>query len=86
MFELYTSTPDGASNNVKVSGTLVTGGNTFNNSWVSDSSRLVYRADQDSDNVFDLYTSTPDGTSNVKISGTATAGAVGVTSSLVLLD
>ena len=51
--------PDG-SNNVKVSGTLVSGGDVDRKfSWAPDSSRIAYVADQDSDETDELYTSEP---------------------------
>ena len=75
-FELYTSEPDG-SNNVKVSGSMVSGGNVQNSpiQWALDSSRIVYRADQDSDGTYELYASYPTtSTGNIKLSGTQNVG------------
>ena len=63
------------SNNVKVSGTLVSGGNVDDDiSWAPDSSRIAYFADQDSDETDELYTSEPDGSNNVKVSGSMVSG------------
>ncbi len=42
--------------------------------WAPDSSRLAYRADQDTINVKELYSSRPDGTDNMKISGDLVPG------------
>ena len=67
-YELYSSTPDGATNNSVVSGPLVSGGNVDSLKWSPDSSRVAYRADQDTINVPELYSSQPDGSDNVKIS------------------
>ncbi len=61
--------------NPQVSGALVFNGNVINFAWAPDSSRLVYRADQSTDEVFELFASAPDGGAvNVNISGTLTAG------------
>jgi dipeptidyl aminopeptidase/acylaminoacyl peptidase len=67
-YELYSSTPDGATNNSVVSGPLVTGGNVDSFKWSPDSSRVAYRADQDTINFPELYSSQPDGSDNLKIS------------------
>ncbi len=74
MFEIYTVLPDGTGN-TKVSGTLAADGDVqFISPWAPDSSRIAYRADQDTDNVNELYMSTADGVANAKISGTLVAG------------
>lgn len=81
VFELYSVAPDGTGN-VKVSGTLVSGGDVLYASsgeyldryWAPDGSRIAYVADQDADNVFELWTSLPDGGGNVKVSGALVAG------------
>jgi hypothetical protein len=67
-YELYSSTPDGATNNSVVSGPLVAGGNVDSFKWSPDSSRVAYLADQDTINVPELYSSQPEGSDNVKIS------------------
>ena len=67
-YELYSSTPDGATNNSVVSGPLVSGGNVDSFKWSPDSSRVAYLADQDTINVPELYSSQSDGSDNVKIS------------------
>jgi Tol biopolymer transport system component len=57
VFELY-STPIGgpAAAGVKLNGALVTGGNVLSSFQISpDSGRVIYIADQDTDNVFELY-------------------------------
>ena len=59
--ELYSSTPDGAANNVKVSG----GGTVDSFLWSPDlavTDLIAYLADQQTNNVNELYTSTPEGT------------------------
>jgi len=58
--ELYTVKPDG-SGNVKVSGNMVFGGNVVNayGGWAPDSSRIIYRADQESDERVELYSASP---------------------------
>ena len=67
-YELYSSTPDGATSNSVVSGPLVAGGNVDSFKWSPDSSRVAYLADQDTINVPELYSSQSDGSDNVKIS------------------
>ncbi len=76
--ELFTSGPDG-SGNVRVSGSLVAGGSvdSYNFAWAPDSSRIAYRADQLTDNIYELFTSDPIGNGNVRVSGSlATNGNV----------
>jgi dipeptidyl aminopeptidase/acylaminoacyl peptidase len=68
--ELYSSLPDGSVND-KVSGPLTTdgdGGDVLEFKWAPDSSRIAYRADQDTDTVDELYSSLPDGSGNRNIS------------------
>jgi hypothetical protein len=67
-YELYSSTPDGATNNSVISGPLVAGGNVDSFQWSPDSTRVAYRADQATVNVAELYSSQPDGSDNLKIS------------------
>jgi len=67
-YELYSSTPDGATNNSVVSGPLVAGGNVDSFKWSPDSSRVAYLADQDTINIPELYSSQPEGSDNAKIS------------------
>lgn len=65
VLELYTTTPDGLTN-VKVSGAMTPGGEVQTTSlsvpfrWAPNSSMIVYRADQDTDDVFELYQCPPD--------------------------
>ena len=56
VFELY-SVPIGgpAAAGIKLNGTLVVGGNVLNFLISPDSGRVVYRADQDTNDVFELY-------------------------------
>ena len=68
--ELFTTDPDVSDSVVKISGTIVPGGNVDSFSWAPDSSRVAYRADQDTLNVIELYTSLPDtAVGNTKVSG-----------------
>jgi Tol biopolymer transport system component len=69
-FELFT-VPSTGGVPTKVSGALVSGGDVSSTSSVfsPDSSRIVYRADQDQDNIFELYSVPSAGGSSVKISG-----------------
>ena len=74
MFELYTVLADGVSN-VRVNGALVADGDVQTVFlWSPDSSRLVYRADQDTDLADELYIVFADGTGNVKLNGPLVAG------------
>ena len=71
--ELYSSTPDGAANNVKVSG----GGTVDSFLWSPDlavTDLIAYLADQQTNNVNELYTSTPEGNDNQNVSGTLASG------------
>ena len=78
----YTSEPDG-SNNVKVNGPLVSGGNVllyfYDYFWAPDSSKIIYIADQDTDGIHELYASYPTtSTGNIKLNGPLGAGFVEV--------
>ena len=71
--ELYSSTPDGAANNVKVSG----GGTVDSFLWSPDltvTDLIAYLADQQTINVNELYTSTPEGQDNSNVSGLLASG------------
>jgi len=70
VFELYVADLLSGQPAVKVSGTLVAGGNVSSDyAWAPDSSRIAYRADQETDRIDELYTVAPDGTANLKVSG-----------------
>ena len=47
---------------------MVNGGSLETFSWAPDSSRIAYRADQDTINAWELYTALPDGTGILKVS------------------
>ena len=74
-FELYTSNPDGTSN-TPVGG--VTGTGFASNvevasiSWAPNSSRIAYRADLTTDEIFNLHTVLPNGTGRIKVNGPLT--------------
>ena len=74
--ELYSSTPDGAANNVKLSG----GGTVDSFLWSPDltvTNLIAYLADQQTVNVNELYTSTPEVKDDRNVSGMlATGGRV----------
>ena len=77
VLELY-SVPLGgpATNGIKLNGTLVPGGNVVGFNISPDSSRVVYTADQDTDNVIELY-SVPLGdpaVAGIKLNGALGAG------------
>ncbi|MEJ2165075.1 MAG: hypothetical protein P8X90_06065, partial [Desulfobacterales bacterium] len=58
VFELFTNLPDG-SDNVRVSGDLVAGGDVDAFVWSPQSDRIVYRADQSINDALELYTAFP---------------------------
>lgn len=71
--ELYSSTPDGAAKNVKLSG----GGTVDSFLWSPDltvTNLIAYLADQQTVNVNELYTSTPEGQDKLNVSGTLASG------------
>jgi len=80
VFELYITPFDGSSTGTKVSTALTGGGDVDTTEgfvWGPFSNQLVYRADQDVDDVFELYVSTISAgasTGVVKISGDLVAG------------
>ena len=67
--EIY-SVPSAGGAAVKLNGTLVTGGDVTSQQFSPDSSRVVYRADQDTDDVAELYSVASDGGTPVKLNGT----------------
>jgi len=75
--EIYASSPDGSINN-KLSGPLVVSGNASlgrgNQLWAPDSSRLMYGADQFTNNVIELFVSSTDGAVNNQVTVTPVAG------------
>ncbi len=76
VIELFTSTPDGQTNN-RVSGSLVRGGNVDSFGWAPDNSGIGYIADQNNNEVFELFASLPEGGGRAKLSGSiASAGDV----------
>ncbi|MCI0636241.1 MAG: hypothetical protein L0206_20355, partial [Actinobacteria bacterium] len=77
VFELYSVPIDGSSAPVKLSGPMSAGGDVDQLTWLiaPDSSRVVYRADQDTDEVFEVYAAPVDGSASaVKLSGPMVAG------------
>ena len=65
--QLYTVRPDG-SENLRVNGALVTGGNVVNFRWSPDNSMIAYRADQDILGSYQLYSVRPDASENYWVS------------------
>jgi Tol biopolymer transport system component len=62
-YELYTSTPEGSSNNVKISGSIPAGGGVSRlYAWAPNSTSVAYVADQDTVGLDELYVTQPDGT------------------------
>ena len=84
VIELYSAPIDGSSAPVKLSGLMVAGGDLSPSAqtlgapcfrFSPDASRVVYRADQDTDEVFELYSAPLDGSAaSVKLNGTMVAG------------
>jgi Tol biopolymer transport system component len=67
--ELYTTLPNDSSGSVKISGPMIATGDVAQYHWSPDSTRLVYRADQETDGLFELYVSpATDAAQNVKVS------------------
>ena len=75
-FELFTVPSDGTSAPTPLNGELVEGGDVSSNYQISaDSSRVLYHADQDTNQVFELYTVKSDGSEDpIKVSGDLVAG------------
>jgi len=75
VFELY-SVPSGGGTPTKLNGTLVGGGgvDVFNVDFSPDSSRVLYNADQDSDEVFEVYSVLSGGGTPVKLNGPLISG------------
>lgn len=74
VLELYVANTDGSGTPVKVSKELPVGGNVAHLfMWAPDNSRLVYRADADTDQLSELYSVRPDGTGHVKLNHAITA-------------
>jgi Tol biopolymer transport system component len=74
---------------LKLNGTLVTGGNvsTTGNRFSPDGNRIVYRADEDHDEVFELYSVASAGGTPVKLNGSlVSAGNVAADSARVSPD
>ena len=76
VYELFSVPLNGSSAPIKLNGTLVSGGEVGQSPKISaDSSRVVYRADQDTDDVFELYSVPIDGSSPpFKLNETVTSG------------
>jgi Tol biopolymer transport system component len=74
--ELFTSPPDGSGND-KISALdpiAIPGSDVLTYIWASDSSRVAYFADQDTDTILEVYSSLPDGSINDKVSGPLVGG------------
>lgn len=72
LFQLYSADVDSAGTQARVNGALVAGGNVDGDDYVitSDSQRVVYLADQDTDDIFELYQAPiTGGGSSTKLSG-----------------
>ncbi|NOT32145.1 MAG: hypothetical protein HOP15_16985, partial [Planctomycetes bacterium] len=64
VIELYSAPLDGSRTTVKLSGTMVSGGDVQSRYVISpDGTRVVYRADQDTNNAFEVYSAPLDGSS-----------------------
>jgi Tol biopolymer transport system component len=80
VWELYSAPMDGSSAAVKLNADLTENGDIYNAPWAAvkispDSQRVIYIADQDSDEVWELYSVPIDGSSGpVKLNGALTTG------------
>jgi hypothetical protein len=76
VWELFAVPIDGSSLPVKLNSTPVSGGDVISDFYVTaDSARVVYTADQDTDEVFELFSVPIDGSSApTKLNGSLTAG------------
>ncbi|MEL7235279.1 MAG: LpqB family beta-propeller domain-containing protein, partial [Chloroflexota bacterium] len=75
VFELYSAPIGGGNSPVKLNGTLVSGGDVESNFLISaNSSTVVYRADQDTDNLLEIYSAPISGGSAVKLNSTLVSG------------
>lgn len=75
--ELYVAPADGSAARLKISGALVAGGEVenFGYAWSPDATRLIYRADQITDDVTELFVTRADGSAApVALSGPLVAG------------
>lgn len=72
--ELWSARVDGTGAVIRLNGTLTTGGNVTSGRFSPDSSRVVYRADQQSDGVLEIYSVPSAGGSAVKLNGVLTSG------------
>jgi|GEM_PF-358032 len=66
--ELYTSSPSGSTDNIRVSGDLVSDGNVDRFIWAPNSGRIAYRADQIIDEMFELFVTRPNQEFDVQVS------------------
>ncbi len=73
-YELWSARVDGTGAVTRINGTMNAGGNVTTLLFSPDSSRVVYRADQQSDEVFELYSVPSAGGSAVKLNGALTPG------------
>ncbi len=73
-YELWSARVDGTGAVTRINGTMNAGGNVTRLLFSPDSSRVVYRADQQSDEVFELYSVPSAGGSAVKLNGALTPG------------
>ncbi len=75
VFEIY-SVPSGGGAAIKLNAPLVAGGNVENGGlqFSPNSSRVLYRADQDTDDVFEIYSVPGTGGAAVKLNGALVAG------------
>jgi Tol biopolymer transport system component len=72
--EVYVAPADASSLPVKVSGTLVTGGNISWLAWSPDSAKIAMWGDTDSDGIEELYTVNTDGSVLVKVNPAIVSG------------
>jgi hypothetical protein len=82
VWEVYSAPIDGSTGPTKLNGTMTSDGDVQSNVEITaDSTRVIYRADQDTDEVYELYSAPIDGSGGrIKLNGTlATDGDVDFT-------
>jgi len=74
-YELYVIDRNGqTASRVKLNGNLPAGGDVDDYAWTPDGSKMIYTADEDSDNVRELYAVNADGSGRLKLNGALVAG------------
>jgi hypothetical protein len=80
IYELYAVNLDGTGSVNKINGSIVSGGSVqpIQFKITSNGSKVVYIADQQTDEIFELYVSNIDGSNNLKINGALENSTIGI--------